>query len=318
MGRYRKIDSRIWNDEKFRSLTDSGQLVFIYILTHPSMTSLGAMRASIPGLASEKGWAERKFRGALNESLKKGLLKVDEAASFVWAPNFLRYNGPESPNVVVSWEKALDLIPECLMRKEMIRQAACLLKGYQEAFREALPKVFRESMGNQEQEQEQKPEPKPEEDVPVSKLRSGDKDGSEEGNPSDHGCAFGGDWPERFIPLKREFEKLPFLRRHAAFLVDVEFWITEEHRIGLGVEALCAALREAVSYLEADNYQPPGRSDAQRAANIRKKLRNALETAVRKGVGTDPAGGGPNGAGSRGFGARDDRSVRPKLLEKPE
>lgn len=47
MARYRKIDSRIWNDAKFRELSDNGKLVFLMLLTHPSMTSLGAMRATV-------------------------------------------------------------------------------------------------------------------------------------------------------------------------------------------------------------------------------------------------------------------------------
>lgn len=36
MASYRKIDPRIWNDERFRVLTDSGKLAFLFVLTHPS------------------------------------------------------------------------------------------------------------------------------------------------------------------------------------------------------------------------------------------------------------------------------------------
>jgi hypothetical protein len=42
MGRYRKIDTRIWNDAKFRELSERGQLEFLFGLTHPNMTMLGA------------------------------------------------------------------------------------------------------------------------------------------------------------------------------------------------------------------------------------------------------------------------------------
>ncbi len=44
MGRYRKVETRIWNDATFRSLSDDGKLLFLFVLTHPSQTSLGAMR----------------------------------------------------------------------------------------------------------------------------------------------------------------------------------------------------------------------------------------------------------------------------------
>ena len=74
MGRYRKIDPRIWNDEKFRSLSDRGKLAFFFVLTHPHMTPIGAMRASIPGMAAEIGWPEKAFREAFREALSKGML----------------------------------------------------------------------------------------------------------------------------------------------------------------------------------------------------------------------------------------------------
>ncbi len=53
MARYRKVDPKIWNDEKFRALSDDGKLAFFMLLTHPHMTAVGAMRAMPSGMASE-------------------------------------------------------------------------------------------------------------------------------------------------------------------------------------------------------------------------------------------------------------------------
>jgi len=155
MGKYRKVDPRIWNDEKFNKLSDRGKLAFFFILTHPHMTALGAMRASIPGLASEIGWTEKAFREAFQEALAKGMLKHDKKASFVWLPNFLKYNKPESPNVIKSWVAALDYLPECPLKSKLIQQVKDFTKALPEAFGEALPKAFRKTMPNHEQEQEQ-------------------------------------------------------------------------------------------------------------------------------------------------------------------
>jgi hypothetical protein len=55
MARYRKIDPRIWNDAKFRALLDDAKFVFMLLLTHPHMTALGAMRATLAGSAAELG-----------------------------------------------------------------------------------------------------------------------------------------------------------------------------------------------------------------------------------------------------------------------
>ena len=83
MARYRKVDPRIWNDAKFASLTDAGKLVFFFLLTHPNMTALGAMRHSIPGMAAELRWGLEAFRQAFLEAHSKGMVKHDEKASLV-------------------------------------------------------------------------------------------------------------------------------------------------------------------------------------------------------------------------------------------
>ncbi len=160
--RYRKIDPRIWNDEKFHSLSNHAQFAFLFVLTHPSMTSLGAMRGSIPGLAAELGLPEKAFREAFEEVLAKGLLEHDEKASFVAAPKFMKYNAPESPNVFKAWDGALDLIPECPLKVRLFQRVKDFAEGLSEAFREALPEAFAKAMPNQEQEPEQEQEPRQE------------------------------------------------------------------------------------------------------------------------------------------------------------
>lgn len=169
MGRYRKIDTRIWNDAKFCGMSDRGKLAFFFLLTHPHMTSLGAMRATIPGLANEIGWTEKAFREAFTEALSKGMAKHDERACFVCLPNFIRYNPPESPNVVKSWLSCVDLLPECNHKVQLLQHVKAFGQGLGEGFRkafaffeEALPKA----MPNPEQEQEQ--EPKQEQDTPIA------------------------------------------------------------------------------------------------------------------------------------------------------
>ena len=79
----------------------------------------------------------------------------DESASLIWLPNFLRYNPPESPNVVKAWSSALDLLPECALLNRVIAGAVAFAQGLNKGFAEALPEVFAKAMPYQEQEQEQ-------------------------------------------------------------------------------------------------------------------------------------------------------------------
>ncbi len=149
--KYRKIDPKIWNDEKFRILSDRGKLAFLFLLTHPHMTPLGAMRATSPGLAAELGWSEKAFREAFQEAFIKDMVKADERACFIWLPKFLKYNPPESPNVVKAWVKSLDDLPECDLKVQCIQRA----KAYAEDLPKAFGEAFAKTMPNQEQEQEQ-------------------------------------------------------------------------------------------------------------------------------------------------------------------
>jgi hypothetical protein len=168
MGRYRKVDVRIWNDARFGKLSDDGKLAFLFILTHPHLTGLGCMRATGPGLAAELGWTAERFAAAISELVSTGndewaLVEYDEQAAFVGLPNFHKYNQPENPNVVTGWGGLLDLLPECPARKRLIDRIDLCVRERGEKFLAAwetvcqtVPERFGNDMPNQEQEQKQK------------------------------------------------------------------------------------------------------------------------------------------------------------------
>ena len=160
MSRYRKIDPRIWNDAKFRQLSDNGKLAVFLLLTHPNMTALGGMRGTVPGLAAELGWAAEAFQQAFAEVSLRGIVEHDEKACFIGLPNFLEYNQPESPNVVRAWGAAVDLLPECELKNVVLQRAQGFAEGKSEAFAKAFSEAFPKAMPNQEQEQEQEPKRK--------------------------------------------------------------------------------------------------------------------------------------------------------------
>ena len=172
MARYRKIDPRIWNDEKFSALSHEAQRMFFFCLTHPSMTALGAFRITKSGMAEELGLSGKGFAEPFGELFRKGLVNYDERAFLLFVPNFLKYNAPENPNVVRGWVSSLDLLPECHLKTQVLARArACtadndaLSKAFDKAFgrvadtlSEGLGELFSKGMPKQEQEQEQEQE----------------------------------------------------------------------------------------------------------------------------------------------------------------
>jgi len=168
--KYRKICPKIWNDSKFVSMSDNGKLVFFFLLTHPHMTPLGAMRATVAGLASELGWTVKAFGDAMQEAITHGMVKANAKASCIAIPKFLKYNQPESLNVVKAWVGCIDDIPECDLKDECILSAKTQMESKSVAFGDAFGDAFGVSCAIpsampcaiQEQEQKQYQEQEPE------------------------------------------------------------------------------------------------------------------------------------------------------------
>ena len=148
-------------------MSDDGKLVFLFLLTHPHMTSLGAMRGTFPGLAAELGWSARRFESAALECLSQHIVESNEEAAWIGIPNFLRYNEPEGPNSVSkAWAKALDMLPECPEKHSLMERCRSYLAAQSDAFKHAMGDAIWDAFGDvksgpchiqeQEQEQEQK------------------------------------------------------------------------------------------------------------------------------------------------------------------
>ena len=175
MGKYRKIDPRIWNDAKFMAMPDDGKLVFLFVLTHPHQTGVGAMRATVDGLASELEWTPKRFREGLREPFRNGMIRADEKAHLFALPNFLKYNPLENDNVIIGQATALDLIPECSLKDDICQWVREHWEANRKRYSKPLPEPFRngmpKGMGNPMPNPEPEPEPEPEPNIPKRQRR---------------------------------------------------------------------------------------------------------------------------------------------------
>lgn len=139
MARYRKIDTRIWNDRKFRELDDKSKLAFFLVLTHPDTNQLGMLRSRSVALAMELGWQPDAMSDAIQTLCQMGMLMVDEKAGFIFIPNFLKYNPPNGPNAVKGWAGLIDLMPECNLLTLALSHLKPTISGLSEGVRSAIP-----------------------------------------------------------------------------------------------------------------------------------------------------------------------------------
>lgn len=111
---YRKIDPRLWDDEKFIDLLAVEKLLWLYILTGPHTTSLPGlwivgMGEFVDGLRLEAKYLEKGFA----RLERMGRLIRNPRVRVIRVPNAPRYNRPDNARVLKSWFKLWSDIPEC-------------------------------------------------------------------------------------------------------------------------------------------------------------------------------------------------------------
>ena len=146
MARYRKIDTRIWNDRKFRELDDKSKLAFFLVLTHPDTNQLGMLRSRSVALAMELGWHPDAMSDAILTLCRMGMLMVDDKAGFIFIPNFLKYNPPNGPNAVKGWAGLIDLMPECDLLSRALVHLKPTIFGLSEGVRSAIPDDIKDAI----------------------------------------------------------------------------------------------------------------------------------------------------------------------------
>jgi hypothetical protein len=166
LDRYSKVSRRMWNDERFRALSPpqpNGQTLWKRLLTGPELTNIpGCFQAWDAGLAKALRWDLKAFLKAFDEVSSQGMAKADWEAGFVWVPNAISHNRPESPNVVRSWRATWRMLPECELKAVAYQELRAFMKGMVEgfliAFDETCPKPSSKPCPNQEHEQEHEQE----------------------------------------------------------------------------------------------------------------------------------------------------------------
>ena len=122
MARFRKIDLQIWADQRFRNLSrpqPNAQFLWIYLLSGEHTTPLpGLFVAGRAGLAEALGWKLNDFDRCFAELQQAGMVVADWANRVIWLPNFLKYNLPDSENVVLGWRSYLPLVPDCPLKHQ--------------------------------------------------------------------------------------------------------------------------------------------------------------------------------------------------------
>ena len=148
---YTKVDALIWSDDKYRSLSVDGKLLFIYVLTCNHRNMLGLYHLPVPYGAYDLDWDIKRFDKGLHELLDKGLVNYNFNTNIILIPNFLKYNPLENQNQVKGALKAISTIPTNGLDVDLIST----LKAFNKPFVKPLIELLNKRLGKQEEVKEE-------------------------------------------------------------------------------------------------------------------------------------------------------------------
>jgi hypothetical protein len=171
--RYQKIESKIWHDEKFISLTPMQQRLFFYVLTcpHNNLTGLFVLK---PGYACEDlKYLPKDFEKDLKKLIEKGLIEYDFENSVLLIINFLKHNPITNPNQKKAVAAQLVALPKSLLIKRFLEINPTLVEVLPKGLKKALPKPEEDSDSDSDSEKDPDSEKRhspPEPPVPAPPL----------------------------------------------------------------------------------------------------------------------------------------------------
>lgn len=132
--RYQKIESRIWNDEKFTQLSPMEQRLFFYVLTSPHGNIIGLYVLKEGYACEDLKCLPKDFRKGIKILSESKLIEYDQQVAVVWIKNFLKHNPITNPNQVIAAKRILEELP----KTNLIKNLKGLIKGIDEELIEGL------------------------------------------------------------------------------------------------------------------------------------------------------------------------------------
>ena len=146
--RYSKIFVKIWHSKDFRTLTEEGKMLFLYLLTSPHRNMGGLYYLPLPYLCFDVGLDEERVSKAFEELTDKDMALYDYDTQVVLIKKWFCYNPIENENQAKGLNKQLAEIPKSRLFesfvncvKEHCNFTETILKGFDIPFSNPFERV---------------------------------------------------------------------------------------------------------------------------------------------------------------------------------
>ncbi len=118
MAEFRKVHTKIWEDDWFYSLPLDGKILFLYIITNRFASIAGIYKLPMRYITMETGISSDRVSELLTEFRKAG--KAEYEDGIIWVKNMRRYQSSDSPKVQIAIDNDIYSIPNCPLKKRYL------------------------------------------------------------------------------------------------------------------------------------------------------------------------------------------------------
>lgn len=162
MRQFGRIETAMWQGQKFRGLSDDGRMLWIYVLCCPHGNSVGCFVLPDGYIMADLGWTHERVRQTVSELLSNGLIARDEGSSLTWVRGWWGHNTIENDNVAKGAIKAIDALPKCRIFSQFLADFERFPKPLAKRLYERFPNGYANGIETKE------PEPEPE--TPLTRI----------------------------------------------------------------------------------------------------------------------------------------------------
>lgn len=162
-----RIETSIWQNAKFRALSDDGRVLWLYILCCPHGNAVGCFVLPEGYIMADLGWSAERVSETVSELFRNGLIDRCGTTSLTLVRGWWGHNTIENRNVAKAAIKTIEALPRCPLFFKFIKAVDRFPEQLLKEFRNRYPNGLPNGIETKE------PEPEPEtESSSVSSLRS--------------------------------------------------------------------------------------------------------------------------------------------------
>jgi hypothetical protein len=148
LAEYGKVFKKIWNNNKFRNLSDDGKLLWFYIITSPHLTLIGMYVIDKYYISGDIKWLPERLEKPFQELLGGGFIKYDDSSRTLLIPSWFEHNKIGNDNQLIKALAELSELPNTILLNDLKDAIKGLPKGFGKGLQERLLKALPKGLPN--------------------------------------------------------------------------------------------------------------------------------------------------------------------------